>query len=195
MKKILSIIIILTVVTNARAQEVVELKLPNSNKIVVKLMFRNGSITDPAGKEGLTDMTTSIIADGGTKTMTKSQIDDKLYPWAASISGHTDKEVSVFTFECPVGNLNDFYPVLRDVMTAPAFAKEDFDRIKSNQKNYVEEVIRSSSDEDYSKKALEDFLFRGTNYQHMVQGTSPGVNNITDDDVKAHYAAYYTPQN
>jgi len=195
MKKIFSSIIILTVVTNAFAQEAVELKLPNSNKVVIKLMFRNGSITDPAGKEGLTDMTTSIVADGGTKTMTKSQIDDKLYPWAASISGHTDKEVSIFTFECPVGNLNEFYPILKDVMTAPGFTKEDFDRIKSNQKNYVDEVIRSSSDEDYSKKALEDFLFRGTNYQHMVQGTSSGVNSITVEDVKAHYAAYYTPQN
>ena len=175
MKNLFSIIIILTVITKAFSQEVVELKLPNSNKIVIKLMFRNGSITDPAGKEGLTDMTTSIVSDGGTKTMSKSQIDDKLYPWASSISGHTDKEVSIFTFECPVGNLNDFYPILKDVMTAPGFAKEDFDRIKSNQKNYVDEMVRSSSDEEYSKKALEDFLFRGTNYQHMVQGTGEQI--------------------
>src|SRR5436189_3758724 len=98
MKKIIATIIVLTVITNAFSQEVVELKLPNSNKIVIKLMFRNGSITDPAGKEGLTSMTTAIVSDGGTKTMTKSQIDDKLYPWAASIAGHTDKEVSIFTF-------------------------------------------------------------------------------------------------
>ena len=28
----------------ALAQDVVELKLPNSSKVVVKLMFRNGSI-------------------------------------------------------------------------------------------------------------------------------------------------------
>ena len=46
-------------------QQFVELKLPNSNKIVVKFMFRNGSITDPVGKEGLTDATASVIAQGG----------------------------------------------------------------------------------------------------------------------------------
>ena len=38
------------------AQEVIELKQPNSAKIVVKLMFTNGSICDPAGKEGFTLM-------------------------------------------------------------------------------------------------------------------------------------------
>src|SRR5579859_1086794 len=112
MKKVSSTLIILSMITHAFSQEIVELKLPNSNKIVIKLMFRNGSVTDPKGKEGLTDMTTAIVSDGGTKTMTKSQIDDKLYPWAASISGSTDKEVSIFTFECPAQYVNEFYPIL-----------------------------------------------------------------------------------
>jgi zinc protease len=178
-----------------QAQEVVELKQPNANKVVVKLMFRNGSISDPPGKEGLTDITTSMIAEGSTKTMTKSQIDDALYPWSASISAGTDKEVSIFTFECPAAYMDKFYPIMMDILTNPAFSKDDFTRIKSNQQNYVDEVIRSSSDEEYSKKALEDFLFRGTNYQHMVQGTSKGVQNITLDDVVAHYKNFYTVKN
>jgi zinc protease len=91
--------------------------------------------------------------------------------------------------------MNDFYPIMMDVMTSPAFSQDDFARIKSNQQNYVDEVIRSSSDEEYSKKALEDFLFRGTNYQHMVQGTSKGVQSITLDDVKAHFKNYYSTKN
>lgn len=177
------------------AQEVVELKQPNSNKVVIKLMFRNGSISDPQGKEGLTDFTTSMMADGSTKTMTKSQIDDALYPWSAFIGAGVDKEVSIFTFQCPTAYLDKFYPIMMDVITAPAFSKDDFARIKSNQQNYVDEVIRSSSDEEYSKKALEDFLFRGTNYQHMVEGTSKGVQSITLEDVKAHYKNYYSAKN
>src|SRR6187431_823424 len=115
------------------AQETVELKQPNSNKVVVKLMFRNGSISDPAGKEGLTDITTSMIADGGTKKMTKSQIDDALYPWSASIGANVDKEVSIFTFECPSAYMNEFYPIMIDVITSPGFSQDDFARIKSNQ--------------------------------------------------------------
>ncbi len=177
------------------AQEVVELNQPNSNKVVIKLMFNNGSISDPPGKEGLTEFTTSMMADGGTKTMTKSQIDDALYPWAASISASVDKEVSIFTFQCPSAYMDKFYPIMRDVISAPAFAKEDFIRIQSNQQNYVDEVIRSSSDEEYSKKALEDFLFRGTSYQHMTEGTSSGVKNITPDDIATHYKNFYSNKN
>jgi hypothetical protein len=33
------------------------LKKPVSNKIVVKYMFQNGSIFDPAGKEGISALT------------------------------------------------------------------------------------------------------------------------------------------
>ena len=54
----------------ALAQELVELKLPNSSKVVVKLMFRNGSICDPKGKEGLTFLTANLVAQGGTAEMT-----------------------------------------------------------------------------------------------------------------------------
>ena len=71
----------------------------------------------------------------------------------------------------------------------------DFDRVKNNQQAYVDQVIRASSDEEYSKKALEDFLFRGTNYQHMVEGKTASVAAITLDDVKNHYKNFFTKNN
>ena len=190
------IIIILFIFTNLTfAQEVIELKMPKSNKVVIKLMFRNGSICDPKGREGLTELTTSVIAEGGTKVMTHSQITDKIYPWAASYYGSTDKEVTVFTFEVPKVFLDQFYPIIKGLMLTPSFAQEDFDRLKSNQQNYVDQVIRSSSDEEYSKKELEDMLFRGTNYQHLTSGTTQGLKPITLEDVKSHYKNFFTRGN
>jgi zinc protease len=177
------------------AQDVIELKLPNSNKIVVKLMFRNGSISDPAGKEGLTQMTVALMTQGGAGELTYADIQDKLYPWAAGYGGSLDKEVSVFTFQVPSDFEKDFYPVLKDVMLKPAFSENDFQRIKINQQTYVDQVIRASSDEEYSKKALEDLLFRGTNYQHLKQGKSKSVAAITLEDVKNHYKNYFTKNN
>src|SRR5258706_539902 len=177
------------------AQEVVELKTTASNLIVIKLMFRNGSISDPKGKEGLTELTASLITEGGTKDLTSTQIKDKVYPWAAEFGSSVDKEVSVFTFIVHKDFLTPFYEIVTVVMLTPSFTEEDFKRVKSNKQNYVDQVIRSSSDEEYSKKALEDFLFKGTNYQHMVEGTSEGVKNITLDDVKNHYKNYFTRGN
>jgi zinc protease len=181
--------------STTRAQELVELKLEKSNKIVVKLMFRNGSISDPVGKEGLTSTTANLMTGGAAGGRSYSDIQDTLYPWAASYGAAVDKEVSVFTFQVPVDFANPFYPILRDVILNPSFEANDFERIKTNQQNYVDQVIRASSDETYSKMALEDFLFRGSNYQHMKQGKSASVKSITLDDATQHYRRVFTRKN
>jgi zinc protease len=195
MKKILSLITCFFIIAVSVAQGVIELKQPMSNKIIIKLMFRNGSVSDPAGKEGLTSATADLITAGGTKTMTNRQIREFIYPLAAGYNSSVDKEVSIFTFTVHKDHLQKFYPIIKGLMLTPSFTLEDFNRVKSNQQNYVDEVIRSSSDEEYSKMALEDQLFRGTPYQHMVDGTSNGVKSITLDDIKEHYKNYFTRNN
>ena len=82
-----------------------------------------------------------------------------------------------------------------DLITKPRFDERDFNRIKSNLQNYVEQVIRTSSDEEYSKKALEDLLFRGTNYQHMVYGTVSGIKSITLADCNQQYGGFFKQDN
>ena len=177
------------------AQEVVELKQVNSSKIVVKLMFNNGSICDPVGKEGLTYTTAQLITQGGTGEWTFSDIQDKIYPMAAEYNSSVDKEVSIFTFEFHKDWMEKFYPIMIGLITNPSFSQSDFDRLKNNQQAYVDQIIRASSDEEYSKKAFEDFLFRGTNYQWMVQGKSVSVASITLEDVKNQYKNYFTKNN
>ena len=180
---------------NPLVRNTVELQLPNSSKIEVKLMFHNGSISDPSGKEGLTFMTANVITQGGTQDMSYNEIQDKLYPMAAGYSASVDKEVAIFEFSFHQDFAEEYYPILRDIILKPAFNESDFNRVKLNQQNYVDQVIRASSDEEYSKKALEDFLFRGTNYQHMIQGKSESVKNLSLEDIKQHYAQFFTQDN
>jgi zinc protease len=176
-------------------QQVVELKQPNSAKLIVKFMFKNGSICDPAGKEGLTYTTAQLITQGGTGELTFGDIQDKIYPMAANYYSSVDKEVTIFTFEFHKDWMDQFYPIMIGLITNPTLTQADFDRVKTNQQAYVDQVIRASSDEEYSKKALEDFLFRGTNYQHMVEGKSLSVTSITLDDVKSQYKNFFTKNN
>ena len=177
------------------AQELVTLPMPNSGKVVIRLMFRNGSIADPKGKEGLTLLTTNVITEGSTKNYTTTQLQKTMYPWAARMGSSVDKEVSIFSFEVPSLYLEPFYALVKDVMLNPAFDSSDVERVRSNQKNYVDEVIRQSSDEEYGKKYLEYVLFRGTNYQHLKQGTSASIPTITIDDIRLHYKNFFTRNN
>lgn len=177
------------------AQQIVQLKQTNSPIIIVKMMFTNGSISDPVGKEGLTYTTAQLLTQGGTGDLTYSDIQDAIYPMAARYSSSVDKEVSIFTFEFHKDWMDDFYPIMIGLITNPSFSQSDFDRVKLNQQAYVDQVIRASSDEEYSKMAFEDFLFRGTNYQHMIQGKSGSVASITLDDVQSHYSTFFTQNN
>jgi len=177
------------------SQEVVELKQPNSSKIVVKFMFKNGSMCDPQGREGLTYTTAQLINQGGTGELSFSDIQSKIYPMAASYYSMVDKEVTIFTFQFHKDWMEKFYPIMIGLITNPSLSEADFERVKKNQLAYVDQVIRASSDEEYSKKALEDFLFRGTNYQHMVEGKSASVGAITLDDLKNHYKNFFTKNN
>lgn len=177
------------------AIDVVELKLPNANKVIFKVRFENGSISDPADKKGLTYATASLLSEGGAGGMSYADIQNKMLPWAARYSAMVDKQVTTFTFEVPVDFVDEFYPLLSDILLRPNFSEQDFTRVMQAQQNYVDQVVRASSDEDYSKYALEDLLFRGGNMQSLVQGTSDTVKSITLDDIKAHYKNTFTRHN
>ena len=113
-------------------QEVVELKQSNSAKIVVKLMFTNGSISDLAGKEGLTYTTTQLITQGGTGELSFSDIQDMIYPMAAQYGASVDKEVTIFTFQFHKDWLEAFYPIMMGLITNTSFEEADFNRVKVN---------------------------------------------------------------
>ncbi|MEP7265718.1 MAG: hypothetical protein ABI772_14530, partial [Bacteroidota bacterium] len=195
MKKIFLFIYIVLFSQAAHAIEFVELPVKGSDIVVIKMMFRNGSVCDPKGKEGLTLLTVQTIMDGGTDKMTSSQVKDFTYPFASQYFGSVDKEVTYITFLVHRDLLSKFYEVVKGLMLTPRFDSEDFERVKSNQLNYVDQVIKTSSDEEFSKMALEDFLFQGTNYQSMTSGTVSGIKNITLDDVESQYKKYFTATN
>ncbi len=179
----------------AQAIDVVQLKQPNANKVVIKVRFDNGSIGDPLDKKGLTYATAAMMAQGGAGGMSYADIQDKMLPWAAGYYASTDKQVTTFTFQVPVDFIDEFYPLVRNVLLAPNFDEKDFTRIMKGQQNYVDQVVRASSDENYSKFALEDQLFRGGNMQHLIQGTSESVKSFHLDDIKTHYREAFTNNN
>ncbi|MFN5223762.1 MAG: M16 family metallopeptidase [Bacteroidota bacterium] len=198
MKRISISAILILFISHAFASAVfqtVTLPNPQSDKIVVKMMFRNGSMSDPKGMEGITQLTSSLMLDGGTGKFSASDIKSMTYPWAARWYSTVDKEVTVFTFEFHKDHAEQMLSIMTGLVVAPAFSESDYKRIKSNQENYINEVIRSSSDEELSKYALESFLFRDTRYAHPIGGTSQGLTNVSLEEVVRYHKASFTTRN
>jgi zinc protease len=88
--------------STAIAMDVTELKLESSNKVVIKVRFDNGSVADPADRQGLTYITASMMAEGGAGGVPYADIQDRLYPWAAAYYVVVDKQATTFTFQVRV---------------------------------------------------------------------------------------------
>ncbi len=167
----------------------------NDPTICFRIWFKVGSQNDPAGKEGLAAITASMLTDGSTLKNSYEQIIDRLYPLAASYDATVSAEMTVIYGRVHRDNLGEYYPLFLDALTAPAFAQQDLDRIKSQTLNYLENTLRYSSDEELGKAVLYDAIYAGTPYGHITSGLVSSVKNITLDDIRSFYRIYYTRDN
>jgi zinc protease len=152
----------------------------------LRILFRTGSVDDPAGKEGLTALTARLMAEGGTESHTYPELLDLLYPMAAEIGVQVDKELTVFTARVHGDHLEAFVPLLAEVVVKPRFDEKAFERLKADALNHIRKELRQADDEQLSIQALDVWIHEGHPYGHAVGGTVQGLESITLDDVREH---------
>ena len=108
--KTLAAILLLAAAAGAQIRVV---QLPGKSPLVTfRLVFTTGAAADPVEKPGLAELTASMIAEGGTKDMTYKQIEDALFPMAASLGVQVDKEMTAFIGETHVDNLAAYFSAI-----------------------------------------------------------------------------------
>jgi zinc protease len=163
--------------------------------VELKVLLKVGSANDPTGKEGLADLTFNMLAGGGTRTKTYEEITRAFYPMAAAVSLQVDKEMSVFAGTIHRDNLDRYYAILKEMLLDPGFREADFNRLKTNQLNFLEKTLVNNMDEQFGKEILSLMLYAGHPYHHHPAGTLETVAGITLDDVKAFYKEQMVPGN
>lgn len=174
--------------------EVVELPNANSPLVSIRLQFAVGSIHDPAGKEGLAELTGVMIADSGTAKRSYADLVEALYPMAAAINSNVDREVTLIAGTVHRDKLNDYTALLEEALLTPGFSQSDFDRNKEQLSAALTNNLRSN-DEALGLELLQNKIYEGHPYGHSPVGTVEGLKNITLDDVKAFYKEHYTQAN
>ncbi len=164
-------------------------KLPQLN---VKLLFAVGSAHDPAGKEGLAALSAAMVTEAGSRAMTIAEINEALFPMAASFDAQVDREMTTFTARVHRDNWERFAAIALPQLTEPGFRDEDFRRLKDQQLNALRQDLRTNNEEELGKERLQGLVFAGTAYGHPVLGTVAGIESITLDDVKSFVAKAYT---
>jgi zinc protease len=176
-------------------EETVLLHVPDDPTVTFKVWFKVGSQHDPVGKEGLAWLTGQMISDASTTNNAYDSILAKLYPLASGYGIRVDREMTVITGRTHRDNLDAYFELFADAWLRPAFLEEDFERLRTDGLNEIENSLRYASDEELGKAALYGFVFDGTRYAHPTVGTVQGLKSITLEDVKQFYATYYTRDN
>lgn len=165
---------------------------PQNPLISFRLVFHTGSVDDPQGKEGLTALTAQLMAEGGTKSLSSSELLKALFPMAAELDVFPDKEFTTFSGRVHKDFLPRFLDIFTEVILAPRWDPAEFERLKTRSLNAIQNTLRSENDEALGKVALDALLYKGHPYAHYVGGTVQGVKGLTLEDVKAHAARVFT---
>ena len=170
--------------------------LPGKSPLVnFRIVFRTGAASDPAGKPGTASLTAAMLAEGGTRELTRQQILDRLFPMASSVRWSVDKEMTVFEGTTHLDNLDEYYALLRSMLLDPGWREDDLKRLKDDAINYLRVSLRGNNDEELGKEVLYSEIYAGHPYGHHNLGTVSSIQKLTLDDLKAFYAANYTEAN
>jgi zinc protease len=171
--------------------------LPNRSPLVTfRILFMTGSAYDPKGKEGLASLTAAMLAEGGSRAKTYSQITDAMYPMATSFQWQVDKEMTVFSGSTHTDNLDNYYSLIREMLLDPGFREDDFKRLQEDAINYLKTSLRGGNDEELGKEVLYTMIYPNTHvYGHQNMGAISALEKLTIKDVRDFYQANFTQAN
>ena len=210
MKRLKSFLFIVaaTVLHLAVTAQSVQFKLPKYEKFTLKngltvyLMEQhevpmvNVSVILPAGaiydgqQYGLASLTATALKHG-TKSMSKSVLEEELDFIGASLNTYASKESAGLSAKFAAKDADKVLSIVRDVLISPVFDAREFEKEKQRTLVGLEqakESPRSVIDDYYS-----GMLYAGHVYSNPVSGRISTVGKITVEDVKKFYNSFYMP--
>lgn len=212
MKRILILSLIVTLAalaaTPARAEDG-SLKLPPYKKVKLKngltvllmeqrevpvisfnLLVRAGSVTDPAGKEGLASLTAGLLRKG-TKTRSADQLSAELDFIGGLLGVGATFDYTSGTAEFIKKDINKGLDLLADVVLNPTFPQAEVDKLLKQRID----GIKSAKDaaEAVIGTYYSSYLYGSHPYARPSGGDEKSLASITRDDVVKFYQTYYSP--
>ncbi|MHB8053718.1 MAG: M16 family metallopeptidase [Candidatus Aminicenantales bacterium] len=163
------------------------LPVPDNPLISFRILINVGSAEDPTGKDGLSRLTWSLLAEGGSRLRSAEEISRAFFPMAASVSLGLDKEMAVFSATVHKDNLRAFYEILKDMLLDPGFRADDFERLKAIQLAFVEKILIGNMDEQFGKEILNLMIYDGHPFGRNDSGTVESIGGMTLEDAKEFY--------
>jgi zinc protease len=158
----------------------------------MRLVVRAGSVNDPAGKEGLASLAADLLTQGAGARNAQQMADDMAFI-GGDLSAAAGSEQIVVTCEVLKKDFAAGLGMFRDVIVAPTFPEEEFDRKKSEAIG----AIAANKDDPgtVANNQLLPFMMDKSPLGHPAIGWEAAVASLTREDVAAFHGDHIVPDN
>jgi predicted Zn-dependent peptidase len=163
--------------------------LPLVNVIV---LFRGGQYLEPAGKEGLAELTGTVWRTGGAGKLDAKALDEELDFLAAQLSTGVGGVSGRVSLNVLAKDLDRGLGLLMDVLRSPRFEEA---RVAKAKEDMISEMKRRNDDTETIEEREWDRLVYGDDYFLNRLPTKTSVDGITRDDVLAFEKLLANPAN
>lgn len=157
--------------------------------VFVSAVFDAGAVHDGVSA-GLASLTAeSLLFGAGERSA--AEIRELTDFYGASLGTGGSAEAASLSAVFASADAAVFFPLLRDVIAAPNFEAEEFEKYKTRLRVQLQRAKESPSNVigDYFNR----FIFGQHPYGNAVDGTATSVTGIALDDVRTFHAAHYHP--
>jgi predicted Zn-dependent peptidase len=165
---------------------------PTLPLVNLTLMVRTGSYLEPAGKEGLAAFTGAQMRQGGTKSLTAEQLDEKLDFLAATAFTGIGGTAGSAGLNCLSDNLDQALAVFVEMLRYPRFQE---DRLTLAKEQALQEMKKRNDDSSDIERYEWSALFTGEKHYTNRWTTEASIKAITRDDMVAFHQRYFQPAN
>jgi zinc protease len=157
------------------------------------LVVGRGGTVDPASKEGVANLTASMLTEG-TTNRTSLQIADQIAFLGIGLGSNSSWDASTVSLHTPTAQLDSSLALFSDVVLRPAFPDQDFQRVKKTRlTNLIQLKDRPTAIAD---QAYASILY-GSNhpYGHSLIGTEASITGMSTADLRSFYNSNFVPNN
>jgi predicted Zn-dependent peptidase len=156
----------------------------------ISVTVRVGSWLEPAGKEGLADFTGSLMRQGGTKSLTAEELDEKLDFLAARVSSGIGPTSGAATLNCLSDNLDEALRIFVEMLREPRFQE---DRLALAKEQALQEMKKRNDDSADIEAREWGVLVYGEPFFTNRFTTEASVKGISRDDLLSFHRRYFHP--
>ena len=178
--------------TLSNGLQVIMLRQSQLPLVALRLVFRTGSTEDPAGKEGLTAITASLLKKGAGER-DAAEFVDAIDFHGGSINVDYSHDGVFLSASFLSRDVNLALMLLGDMVKRPHFSPEEVNRQRTQLLGAIDRTRERAG--YLTNKFYRRLMYGSHPYSRQKLGTERGLNAVVAEDIRSYHQSHFVPGN